>query len=140
MKATTLALTSAAAATALCNVGDGIFHDMHDGDMKQMVVDGGSLTITPYKNKEKWVVHAAFDADCAASIDFHVPGKPGFPPVNLTATVWDMASFAGASKVGVVFTDPSGTIADAATPLNMWLEPNAATVGGGGVAGGTDPR
>lgn len=122
MKTIALALTSAA--SNACDVGGGIFHDMHDGDMKQMVVDGGSLIIKPYNNKEKWVVNAAFDADCTASIDFHVPGKPAYPPVNLTATLWGMTSFTGTSKVGVVFTDPTGTIADASTPLNMWLEPN----------------
>jgi hypothetical protein len=123
---TTLAATAIAASAETCSVGGGIFHDMHDGDMKKMVVDGTGLTITPYNNKEQWTVYANLDDDCTASVDFHVPGKPGYPPVNLTATLWQLASFAGGRKVGVEFTDPSGTLADATTPLNLWLEPNAA--------------
>ncbi len=108
-----------------CGAGGGIFHDMHDGDMKRITIWGSTLTITPFGNKQNWTVQSALRPDCTANIDFHVPGKPAFPPVNLTAAFRTLRDFTGRTKVGVEFYDPSGTLASPTTPLNLWLEPNA---------------
>merc|ERR1712070_732334 len=68
------------------------------------------------------VVHAQLDrTSCSASVDFNVPGKPGPPPVNLTATLWQSRSASG-MKTEFEFTDPSGTLAEPEFPLNRWVE------------------
>lgn len=100
---------------------------MHDGDQKAVtfnrlsVSDATSITIKPYDNDQKWVVHAPFDAAFQnASIDFSVPGKPGPPPVNLTLTYKKLF---GADRVTTMceFTDPTGTLAVSTLPLNAWI-------------------
>jgi hypothetical protein len=103
---------------------DAVFADLHDGDEKRIVLAGDDLTVTS-NSDETWVVHSKLDRDlCKATIDFNVPGKPSPPPVNLTATLWQagaLNSFA-AKKTVVEFTDPTGTLAEAAYPLNHWVQ------------------
>jgi len=83
------------------------------------------LQIKPSGNNETWVVDAELDSkSCSAVIDFNVPGKPGPPPVNLTATLWASRSAKG-SKSELEFTDPSGTLAEGSFPLNHWVELSA---------------
>mmetsp|Transcript_115132 Transcript_115132/g.221882 ORF Transcript_115132/g.221882 Transcript_115132/m.221882 type:complete len:107 (+) Transcript_115132:2-322(+) len=99
---------------------------MHDGDKKEVVIAGTSMTIKPSGNDETWVVHSQVDPDsCSASIDFNVPGKPGPPPVPLTASLLYTTS-ATKTKTEFEFTDPSGTLAAASFPLNHWIEIGAA--------------
>jgi len=99
-----------------------VYADMHDGDKKEMIISGTSLTIKPSGNNEAWEVKSQVDpATCSASIDFNVPGKPGPPPVNLQATVVYMVS-ATTQKTEFEFTDPSGTLAPPTEPLNHWVE------------------
>jgi len=101
----------------------GVFADMHDGDQKQLTLEDGKLTIAPYGNNQTWVVEAMLDAaKCTAVVDFNVPGKPGPPPVNLTAHIYALISKGERiAKHGVEFTDPSGTLAKPSFPLNMWV-------------------
>ena len=84
-----------------------VYHDMHDGDYKRIVVNVSSatVTITPHANNESWVVEAALDAaHCSASVDFHVAGKPSPPPVkSLEASFWTM-SRASPQRSGLVRT------------------------------------
>ena len=103
-----------------------VMNDIHDGDMKAVNVNERTeaLDIKPYGNSQKWAVTSKFDDNCGASVNFKVPGKPNPPPVPLAATVWGMASIAGADKNAFIFTDPSGTIAPPATMLNIWLPDN----------------
>lgn len=66
-----------------------VFYDIEKGDMKQMTlraVHSFDFTIAPYKNSESWEIHGTFDENCSAMIDFHVPGNPSYPPVNLSMT------------------------------------------------------
>lgn len=97
------------------------FYDLHDGDIKHVSSDGHMFTIHPSMNNQSWVVHGEFDQDCNANIDFHVPGKPDYPPVNLTSTLLDMRSPNGEQAWALEFTDPSGTIAPPSQPLNLWM-------------------
>ena len=103
-----------------------VFHDMHDGDTKLMQTNPQNpfqFAITPYNNSEKWVVISTFDLNCRANVDFHVPGKVHYPPVNLTATMWVMGSTDNRlSKLGFEWTVPSGTLAPPTQPLNFWVE------------------
>lgn len=100
---------------------DAVFADMHDGDKKQITIQGRALTIKPSGNKQTWVVHAVVDEkSCSAVIDFNVPGKPAPPPVNLTATFMYSTSTEQHQKAEFEFTDPSGTLP--AGPLNCWIE------------------
>ena len=103
---------------------DVVFMDMHDGDCKSVTRDGDTMTIKPHDNNETWVVHALVDStDCSATVDFNVPGKPNPPSVNLTATFWLMVPPSTSTpKIALVFTDPSGTLADSAMPLNTWIQ------------------
>merc|ERR1712232_1357229 len=106
--------------------------DMHVGDQKKVTLSAnGQLTIVPHNNQQKWVVRSQVDAkSCSAIIDFNVPGKPGVPPVKLTATLFGMHALAdgsnsrakGRSKLSLEFTDPSGTIAKAGYPVNEWIQ------------------
>jgi hypothetical protein len=99
-----------------------LYADMHDGDKKALTVQGSKLQIKPSGNDETWVVDAVLDTDsCSAVIDFNVPGKPGPPPVNLTATFWYSQSAKGSKSV-LEFTDPTGTLAEGSFPLNHWVE------------------
>ena len=98
---------------------------MHKGDQKLVNISGSSLTILPHGNNETWRVDATLDPEhCNASIDFNVPGKPGPPPVNLTATLWWSGAIGSAAPGETTeweFTDPSGTLAAATYPLNHWV-------------------
>jgi len=106
---------------------DAVFADLHDGDEKRIALSGDDLTVTSNGN-ETWVVHSKLDRElCRTTINFNVPGKPSPPPVNLTATLWQAGILnffaSGAKKKTVIeFTDPSGTLAEAAYPLNHWVE------------------
>ena len=104
--------------------------DMHDGDQKRIVVDGTSLTITPFANNETWTISSTIDSNtCSAMVDFDVPGKPGPPPVPLLATFVSVAKAtdefqcndAASCVYWVEYTDPSGTLAAPSYPLNVWV-------------------
>jgi len=107
-----------------------VFADMHDGDQKEVTIDGSAVEIKPHGNSQKWQVTAALDVDsCSAMIDFNVPGKPNPPPVKLLMTLWCAgAKFTegGLQKATFEFTDPSGKLAPASTVLNTWIELGAA--------------
>lgn len=102
--------------------------DQHDGDQKELRVDGSTLTILPYGNAESWVITATVDGSCRAIVDFNVPNKPSPPPVDLTATFYELST--PASKIAgndviiaVGFTDPTATIAATPEyPVNFWIE------------------
>merc|ERR1719215_1655271 len=71
---------------------DAVYADMHDGDKKHITVKAGAMKIQPSGNNQTWVVHTQLDpVTCSANVDFNVPGKPGVPPVNLTATFFNSA-------------------------------------------------
>merc|ERR1712039_980659 len=99
-----------------------VYADMHDGDRKEVTISGTSITVRPSGNNQSWVVKSELDStSCSASIDFNVPGKPSPPPVSLTATLWYTSLAATlAGKTEFEFTDPSGTLAPASSPLNHW--------------------
>lgn len=114
-----------------CSVSEGsskVFADMHDGDKKQVSVSSGTVTITPYGNNQTWVVAAPLNADCTASIDFDVPGKPSPPPVPLLLVLQTLVTpgnLVGSTPAAACgFTDPTGTLAEPAFPLNYWIEIN----------------
>jgi len=103
-----------------------VFTDMHDGDKKEVTIAGRSMTITPSGNNQTWVVQSHIDPKlCNAVINFNVPGKPGPPPVNLMATLWNsVAPEDGGVREKIYefeFTDPSGTLASSDSPLNRWV-------------------
>ena len=88
-----------------------------------VTIANGMITIVPHANNQSWIVKTDFDGtSCAASIDFHVPGKPGYPPVNLTATSYVMQNAKLGAKYAFEFTDPSGTLAKPDFPLNAWIQ------------------
>merc|ERR1719163_1111722 len=118
------ALVAGAAAACLPVRDPVVFHDMHDGGMKQITADiDNHFVIVPYNNTESWKITGALDENCTAMIDFHVPGKPAYPPVPLLATMWILGSSdEKLTKLGFEFTDPSGTLAAAAQPLNFWVQ------------------
>jgi len=100
-----------------------VYADMHDGDQKEIIISGSSMTIKPSGNNQTWVVKSVVDAEsCSATINFNVPGKPGPPPVNLTATLVQSFADQAGPKYEFEFTDPSGTLAGAGYPLNHWVE------------------
>lgn len=102
---------------------EAVFADMHDGDMKSISIKGEKMVIKPSGNDQEWIVNAKFDPEsCSASVDFNVPGKPDFPPVPLLATFWMEYSVRMLAQSAFEFTDPSGTIATPAMPLNRWIE------------------
>ena len=121
-----LALHIGAAAADCLGTVPVIFHDLHDGDSKQMTLSPFThfdFMIVPHGNNETWVVHGTFDVNCVATIDFNVPGKPNPPPLNLTASLWVMQSVADAHHVryGLEFTDKTSKLAPATQPLNFWV-------------------
>jgi hypothetical protein len=98
--------------------------DIHDGDQKQIESRAqDAFIIRSYPNTSQWEIHGKFDENCAAMIDFNVPGKPGPPPVPLKMTLWSVQSIAvpSAMKLGFEFTDPSATLAPKTQPLNFWI-------------------
>jgi hypothetical protein len=106
----------------------GVFADMGDGDMKEVTISGDSMTIKPSGNDQKWVVNTKFNPQtCTApAVDFKVPGKPGYPPVPVSASVWssapDTGSKTASEKLEVEFLDPSGTLGKKDRPLNRWVQ------------------
>lgn len=105
----------------------GIYADMHDGDKKEVTIDGSSMIIKPSGNNETWTVKATFNNElCSAIVDFNVPGKPSPPPVKITLTLWHALGSSregdAVSKTTFEFTDPSGKLAPASFPLNKWVE------------------
>lgn len=105
-----------------------VVNDMHDGDQKLLKVshESNDFKITPYNNNQTWKIAARFDNDhdCTALVNFDVPNKPNPPPVPLNGRVWGMASIGGADKNALLFTDPSGNIANPEKPLNVWVPSN----------------
>ena len=104
-----------------------VFADMHDGDQKQVSLEGTALTIEPVvtaDSDESWIIRSTVDLDtCTAMVDFDVPGKPSPPPVPLLLTFWTLNGVDDDQKTAMEFTDPSGTIAPSKTlPLNLWVE------------------
>lgn len=111
-----------AVADASCDM-QMVFADMHDGDEKEVTIAGTTMTIKPSGNNQTWIVNTVIDAEtCSAVIDFNVPGKPGPPPVNLTAMLWYSVAAGTQKKTEFEFTDPSGTLAEMDFPLNRWVE------------------
>jgi len=99
-----------------------LYADMHDGDKKEISIDGSSLVIKPSGNDEKWVVTSHLDREsCRAIVDFNVPGKPSPPDVKLVLTFKESFSVS-TRKTELGFHDPSGTLAAADFPLNLWVE------------------
>lgn len=119
-----LALIGGTTAACLPVLAPVQFHDMQDGDMKQIKADiDNHFMITPYNNTESWNITGTLDDNCTATIDFHVPGKPAFPPVPLLATMWILGSSdEKLTKLGFEFTDPSGTVAPPTQSLNFWVQ------------------
>merc|ERR1712216_696734 len=104
-------IVASASALSCTTFKEGVFADMHDGDQKKLTLDGSKLTIVPHGNNQTWVVETTVDDKCTAVVDFNVPGKPGPPPVNLTASIYALLSKGeGIAKHAVEFTDPSGTL------------------------------
>ena len=94
---------------------------------------------------DRWTVYANLDPIfCNASVDFNVPGKRNPPPIKLTATIWTESykmSTGVIEKYAIEFTDPSGTLASASTPLNTWVQlENFVTIMNPGVTPGTTPK
>merc|ERR1711976_369860 len=108
--------------------------DIHDGDKKSIEVSARrsfsgfitTMTVKPYQNDESWTVKGQLDANCEATVDFNVAGKPNPPPVPLQVKAWDMVSVAlddnVPDKKAILFQDPSETIGDGI--LNVWVEGN----------------
>ena len=109
-----------------CADGVAVYQDQHDGDRKQVTIDGTSLTIVPFNNTQVWRVDTRLaPGTCAASIDFNVPGKPGPPPVNLTMTIFTLGlrqSQRCSSNQALIFTDPTGVLSPPGFPLNTWVK------------------
>ncbi|CAK9051331.1 unnamed protein product [Durusdinium trenchii] len=120
-----ISLTALSSASQCPQSFNAIFADMHDGDQKEVTVDGAALEIKPHGNNQTWRVTAALAESCTALIDFNVPGKPNPPPVKLLMTLWWAAanSEKGAlEKVTFEFSDPSSSLAPAMVPLNAWVQ------------------
>lgn len=106
------------------DLAQGVYADMHDGDEKTIsyTEETNLLTITSTNTTQTWVVEAEVDTDsCSAMIDFDVEGKPNPPPVSLQMIITSTEQATGSSGYWMVFKDPSGTLADADFPLNVWV-------------------
>jgi len=112
-----------------------VFADMHDGDKKEIIIKGDSMTIKSSGTNQTWVVNSQLDRAffCNANINFKVPGKPSPPPGNLTGRFWyniAAGQQAGtpaqrAGKLVFEFTDPADYLYD--LPLNQWVELGASS-------------
>lgn len=108
--------------------------DMHDGDKKSISVTARrsfsgfttTMTVKPYHSSESWTAKTQLDANCEATLDLRVAGKPNPPPVPLTIKVWDMVSVSLDDNIPdkkvVLFEDPTQTIGEGI--LNLWVEGN----------------
>ena len=85
---------------------------------------GDTLVIEPFNNTQVWKVVAPVNLEyCNATIDFNVPGKPGPPPVKLTASYFlAVAPMRSPGMNVILFSDPSGKLASPTMPLNTWVE------------------
>jgi len=103
-----------------------VFADMHDGDQKEVTIDGSVVEIKPHGNDQQLQVTGALNEDtCSADIDFNVPGKPNPPPVKLRMTLWcasENFKEGAIEKATFEFTDPSGKLAPPTSVLNAWVE------------------
>ena len=95
-----------------------VFKDIHDGDYKQVIIQKGEITITPYNNTETWTVtgDGPLDANCSTAIDFRVPGKPNPPPFELRVQKTETGHQQLAT---LVFTTQTALWPDV-EPLNIW--------------------
>lgn len=108
-------------------------HAIQIDDSDLVTFDDHSLVIGPYgSSKQSWRVKAHWDHEhCNATVNFNVPGKPSPPPVNLTATLYQVTGStpphanSSATATTLVFTDPTGTLAKAGYPLNAWVQIDA---------------
>ena len=105
-----------------------VFGDMSDGDEKLVTISGTTLKIDPWDNKQTWHIVAPLGADCSALVNFSVPGKPNPPPVPLKASLgtfeYPSSGVEGAAankRATILFTDPSGTMAEPYYPLDAWV-------------------
>jgi len=62
----------------------------------------------------------SLDAACSATVDFSTTAKPDQPPVPLRVAVSVLTGADKASRVIMTWTDPSGSLAAAGYPLNIW--------------------
>merc|ERR1719198_366298 len=107
---------------------DAVFADMHDGDKKQVVIDGTKVTIKQFPNDGVWEVNTVLNENCQAVVDFKDSGKPDYPPVDLLATFWQATTKQQDAKAIFEYTDPSGTLDSPDSPLNHWVQLPASTV------------
>jgi len=103
-----------------------IVNDIHSGRMNKITFNEnngtfGFFVITPYGNNETWSVHSWFDNNCEADIKIN-DAVIGFKDIKLRLTAYLMSAVDEYHKVGIEISDPSGTIASANRPLNMWVE------------------
>eukprot|EP00929_Paragymnodinium_shiwhaense_P054197 TRINITY_DN27158_c0_g1_i2.p1 TRINITY_DN27158_c0_g1~~TRINITY_DN27158_c0_g1_i2.p1 ORF type:complete len:252 (-),score=43.95 TRINITY_DN27158_c0_g1_i2:141-896(-) len=100
-----------------------VFADIFDGDKKAVALQNGELNIKPSGNDQTWMISSVFDYESeTATIDFNVPGKKNLPPVNFTATYWNLQT-ATHKKAIFEFTDPAGTMAkEGDYPLDHWVQ------------------
>merc|ERR1712032_509423 len=112
-----------AAVAQSCDLKEGVYADMHDGDEKVVSITDGAMTITSANRTQTWRVETTLDCSThKAMVDFDVPGKADHPPVPIQATLYTSLS-AAAEKTTFVFTDTSGQLVDDATfPLNQWVQ------------------
>merc|ERR1712032_139949 len=117
-----------AAVAQSCDLKEGVYADMHDGDEKVVSISDGAMTITSANQTQTWEVKTTFDCSThKAMVDFDVPGKADHPPVPIQATLYTSFS-AAAEKNTFVFTDTSGQLVEDATfPLNQWVQESAKT-------------
>ena len=104
-----------------------VFADMSDGDEKLVTLSGATMQIDPYGNAQNWTISAPLSkTDCSAMVNFSVKGKPNPPPVPLKASIGTFAygpsGVEGAKiRATILFTDPSGTMAEPDYPLDAWV-------------------
>lgn len=100
-----------------------VLDDIHDGDQKMMkAVTSDTFTIQSYPNTTQWEVKGQWDINCAALIDFNVPGKENPPPNDVKISVWVMQSaYMSTMKLGFEFSDPMGQLAPKNEPINVWI-------------------
>lgn len=65
------------------------FADILHGDVKEVSVDGTTMTITPFGNGQNWTVTAELDpVHCTTVVDFDVPGFPYERRGKWNVTYW----------------------------------------------------
>mmetsp|Transcript_34306 Transcript_34306/g.103390 ORF Transcript_34306/g.103390 Transcript_34306/m.103390 type:complete len:240 (+) Transcript_34306:359-1078(+) len=110
--------TTAASAPKSCpTFVETTFQDQHDGDTKNVSSAAGILAL---RQDGIWNTTASLDAACSATVDFSTTAKPDQPPVPLRVAVSVLTGADKASRVIMTWTDPSGSLAAAGYPLNIW--------------------